>query len=305
MEKLDKNTNKYLKKDLEDELKKDYIIKLKDKKFLSLVNKFKLKEEVGMRYTSKLEHVIDNLNNCEKCKGLVECKNDITGCVYYPKKTDEGLDFNYVTCKYKNKELEEQKKNKSITIGLSDELKNAKLANVDVKDLKRKEVIKWITNFEENYPKTNKGLYLHGSFGSGKTFLISALLNELAKKDYKVIMIYYPELLNKLKSTFDSEDNSFDELFSDIKSCDILLLDDIGAEVVTNWSRDEILGTLLQYRMEHNLTTFFTSNLTIEELELNLSIVKNSVDKVKARRIIERIKQLTTDMELISKNRRN
>ena len=305
MEKIDKNTNKFLKKDLEDELKKDYINALKDKKFLSLVNKFKLKDEVGMKYTSKLEHVLDNLKNCEKCKGLVECKNDITGCVYYPKKMGNGLDFNYVTCKYKNKEIEELSKNKSITIGLSEELASAKLANVDVKDLKRKEVIKWITNFEENYPNIKKGLYLHGSFGSGKTFLIAALLNELAKKDYNVIMLYYPELLNKLKSTFDKEDVSFNELFNDVKSCDLLLLDDIGAETVTNWSRDEILGTLLQYRMEHNLTTFFTSNLTIDELETNLSLVKNNVDKVKARRIIERIKQLTIDMELISKNRRN
>ena len=304
MEKFNIN-NKFKKNDLEKELNKDYIIALKDKMFLSLVNKFKLDDETGMKYTSKLEHVVDNLKNCEKCKGLVECKNDVVGCVYYPKKTDDGLDFNYNTCKYKNKELDELSKNKSITIGLSEELKNAKLANVDVKDLKRKEVIKWITNFEKNYPKLKKGLYLHGSFGSGKTYLISALLNELAKKNYNVIMIYYPELLNKLKSTFDSESESFNGLFSEIKSCDLLLLDDIGAETVSSWSRDEILGTLLQYRMEHTLTTFFTSNLTIEELEVNLSLAKNSVDKVKSRRIIERIKQLTDDLELISKNRRN
>ena len=82
-------------------------------------------------------------------------------------------------------------------------------------------------------------------------------------------------------------------------------IDDIGAESVSTWSRDEILGTILQYRMENNLTTFFTSNLTIDELEANLSITKNNVDKVKARRIIERIKQLTVDIELVSKNRRN
>ena len=118
-------------------------------------------------------------------------------------------------------------------------------------------------------------------------------------------MMYYPEMLNKLKSTFDNISESFNETFESVKTCDILLLDDIGAETVTNWSRDEILGSLLQYRMEHNLTTFFTSNLNIEELETHLSLIKNNTDKVKARRIIERIKQLTDDLELISKNRRN
>lgn len=55
---------------------------------------------------------------------------------------------------------------------------------------------------------------------------------------------------------------------------DLLLLDDIGAETVTNWSRDEILGTILQYRMENNLSTFITSNLNISELEGHSSLVK-------------------------------
>ena len=57
--------------------------------------------------------------------------------------------------------------------------------------------------------------------------------------------------------------------------------------------------------MEESLPTFFTSNLTIEELEKALSISSSGVDKVKARRIIERIKQLSITQELISKNRRS
>ena len=145
---------------------------------------------------------------------------------------------------------------------------------------------------------------MHGSFGSGKTYIIAALLNELARKNYKTMIMYYPEILNKLKSTFDTKE-SFNDTLESIKKVDILLIDDIGAETVTTWSRDEILGTILQYRMEQNLSTFFTSNLTLEELEINLSLAKNNTDKVKARRIIERIKQLTNNIELISKNRRN
>ena len=179
------------------------------------------------------------------------------------------------------------------------------MSEIDINDKKRVELIKWLKNFYDEYPNSKKGLYLHGSFGSGKTYLVAALLNELAKKNYKTVIMYYPEMLSRLKSTFDSTVESYNEVFDKIKTCDILLIDDIGAETVTNWSRDEILGTILQYRMEHELSTFLTSNLTIEELETHLSLVKNNMDKVKARRIIERIKQLTTDMELISVNRRN
>lgn len=305
MEELNKTTNKFYKSNLDDTLKRDYISSLKDKKFSSLVNKLKLTEEIGMKYTSKLEHTIENLKNCENCKCLNECKNEVNGCVYYPQKNDNKLDFNYVACKYKNKSIEESKINKSFTLGISNEIKNASMSEIDINDKKRVELIKWLKKFYDEYPNTKKGLYLHGSFGSGKTYLVAALLNELAKKNYKTVIMYYPEMLSRLKSTFDNTEESYNEVFDKIKTSDILLIDDIGAETVTNWSRDEILGTILQYRMEHELSTFLTSNLTIEELETHLSLVKNNMDKVKARRIIERIKQLTTDIELISVNRRN
>ena len=124
----------------------------------------------------------------------------------------------------------------------------------------------------------------------------------MAKKDIASVMVYYPELLRSLKSSFG---NDYEEKFTKLKTVPLLLLDDIGAENTTNWSRDEVLAPLLQYRMENHLSTFFTSNLTKEELELTLSNTNNGVDKIKARRVIERINQLTVDLELISKNRRN
>ena len=57
--------------------------------------------------------------------------------------------------------------------------------------------------------------------------------------------------------------------------------------------------------MEEHLPTFFTSNLSLKELEEHLQIGKSSEDKIKARRIIERVKQLTEDFELITINHRN
>ena len=116
--------------------------------------------------------------------------------------------------------------------------------------------------------------------------------------------MYYPQLLRTLKETFNKTDKTYDDILNRLTKSDLLLIDDIGAENVTAWSRDEVLGTIVQYRMEESLPTFFTSNLNIEELEAHLAETKNSVDLVKAKRIIERIKTLTDDIELVSKNRR-
>ena len=56
--------------------------------------------------------------------------------------------------------------------------------------------------------------------------------------------------------------------------------------------------------MQQGLATFFTSNFTIEELEEHFSLSNNSLEKVKARRIIERIKQLTEVLVMVSENKR-
>ena len=116
-------------------------------------------------------------------------------------------------------------------------------------------------------------------------------------------IVYFPEFLRSLKSSF-NDDDEFKKKFETIKKVELLLLDDIGAEAITPWSRDEILGTILQYRMQSHLPTFFTSNLNLSELEENLSLSATGVDKVKARRIMERIKQLTEEVVLISENKR-
>ena len=92
-------------------------------------------------------------------------------------------------------------------------------------------------------------------------------------------------------------------VFDKVKKCDLLLIDDIGAETVTSWNRDEVLGTILQYRMQESLPTFFTSNLSLKELEVHLA-GNDSEGKIKARRIIERIKYLTDNITMIAENRR-
>lgn len=287
-------------KDRTRELKKSYIEALKDEYFEKLIVRLKLKEEIAMQYTSKLESTVCELNNCKKCRSLLECKNKMQGYVDYPTLEDDHLRFNYVSCKYKNKHDAEEK-HKPTTYSMPESIASCSLKNIDLTDKKRLPLMKWVNKFIKNYPNTYKGLYLHGSFGSGKTYILASLLNEIAKKDKKVTIIYYPEMLIDLKSSFNDD---FDLKMHTLKTTDILLIDDIGAEAVTPWSRDEILGTILQYRMDSKLTTFFTSNLNIEELESHLSNSSNGVDYVKAKRIIERIKYLTEDIELISENRR-
>lgn len=262
-------------------------------------------EDTLMKYTSRLEEAFSECKNCIKCKGLDICKNKVPGYAYTPTAKEKMIEFSYVICKYQQEEDNKTAYQKNLELfEMPKDIKNASFKDMYKDDKARVPIVKYFKDFIDNYDKEDKpkGIYLNGSFGSGKTYLVAALFNELAKKGVRSILIYYPEFLRSLKASFQT---NYDEQFNSIKKVPLLLLDDIGAENCSNWSRDEVLGPILQYRMDNHLPTFFTSNLTLDELENSLAMTSSGVDKVKARRIIERIKQLTTPLELISKNRRN
>ena len=275
---------------------KEYNTALNNDEYNALVKKLKIDQETAKKNTIKLFDSLEELSHCKKCRSLYDCQNKVKGHVYFPELKTSNLVFSYIPCKYQKKAMQSNKEtNESI-------LDSAKIK--DIKPTKNRiEVIKWIKNYYDKFDPytTNKGLYLHGNFGTGKTFLISALLNELKNK-YSVSteIVYVPELLRKLKENLSLVG---DKLYY-LENVDILLLDDIGAEKVTEWGRDEIIGTILQTRMNKGMPTFFTSNLTKEELERHLSLTKEREDQVKAKRILERIKFLTDDIELLGNNYR-
>lgn len=286
-------------------LKQSFINALEDKNFKDYISKLNIEEDILMKYTSTLKEVALEQHNCKTCKGIFMCKNKIKGYKLSLERENNTLSFPYVMCSKKKREEDEAKYLENIKYyNISKELQDASFKNLYKDDASRVPILKYMMEFIKKYESGEKvkGLFLTGSFGSGKTYLISALFNDMAKKGVKCAIVYYPELIRDLKASFSS--NNYSEKFDYIKKSKMLLLDDIGAENVTNFNRDEVLGPILQYRMEQNLPTFFTSNLTLEELEANLSMTSSGVDNIKARRIIERIKQLSDVIELVSKNRR-
>ncbi len=286
--------------EVKENIDKEYLKALENVDFNNIVTNLKLDNNILKKNVTKINDTIEELKNCKKCKGLYMCKNKFEGHIFFPENNNEKLRFVYTPCKYQKKfEVEKQKKEASRNI-----LDTVRMKDIDITDKNRLPLIKWLKNFYDEYEpnKILKGLYLHGTFGSGKTFLISCLLNELKeKKGAKIAKVYLPDLYRGLRDNFDL----LDKKVSFYQNIEILLIDDIGSESVTEWNRDEILSAILQYRMNKALTTFFTSNLNLKELENHLALTKVGDDFIKSSRIIERVKQLSTPLELQSENKRN
>lgn len=281
---------------VENAVQENYYRALNDSKLQSLINNLNVSQEEIKNNVTKLEETLKQLDNCKNCKGLASCLNPSKGCVSYPKNYNNHLEFFYLACRYKKQKIKQDKEKMTQEKVLA----NASLKDLDTTDKNRYPLIKWVTKFIKEYDntKSNKGLYLHGNFGCGKTYILACLFNEMKVRGYSTSIVYFPSLLKDLKGDFDSMLDTLNFL----DDVDLLLIDDIGAEKVTEWGRDEILGTILQYRMNNMKTTFFTSNFNIPELEKHLS--NNGSEPIKANRIIERIKYLTVDMEMVSKNMR-
>jgi len=173
------------------------------------------------------------------------------------------------------------------------------------KNEKRSFVFKETMRFVKEYKKNNftKGLYIHGQFGTGKTFILQRLALTMAKKNVKVIIAYYPDLVRMIKSSIASRDTEV--IINKLKNVDILMLDDIGAETNTNFIRDEVLGPILQYRMNNLLPVCMTSNLSLIDLEKHFQDSTTSINLVNSERIISRIRYLMNEVYLDDKNYRD
>ncbi|QQQ35795.1 primosomal protein DnaI [Streptococcus mitis] len=195
-------------------------------------------------------------------------------------------------------------KNRLKLINLPASLRKASLAQVDLDDLGRLPVFEKLLAFVEQYPTIRKGLYLYGDFGVGKSFMVAALAHDLSeKRGVSSTLLHYPSFVIDVKNAIG--DGNVKTLVDELKLSEVLILDDIGAEQSTAWVRDEILQVILQYRMQENLPTFFTSNFNFEELELHFAKGKHGNDETwEARRVMERIRYLAEETRLEGVNRR-
>ena len=162
------------------------------------------------------------------------------------------------------------------------------------------EVIKVCKSILNN--QTRRGIYIYGPTGTGKTYLMGCIYNYFKQNGREPAILYYPEFIRKIKSKISN--NSYDLYIDLIRDEEILIIDDIGAENITEFIRDEVLGPIINHREAEKLPTFFSSNLSIDDLSELLSNGRTTVDKTKALRIVERIHSLSASHFLDGENER-
>ncbi|MDM8212723.1 primosomal protein DnaI [Enterococcus hirae] len=165
-------------------------------------------------------------------------------------------------------------------------------------------LIEFSAAYLENPKSFHKGLYLYGSFGVGKSYLLGALAHELAVNGVASMLVHFPTFAQEMKESIGEKTTK--QKLKAAKEAPVLMIDDIGADSQSAWIRDEVLAIILQYRMQEKLPTFFTSNKEMKQLQSEYLLTsRNGEEPVKAMRIMERIRYLADEMHIEGPDRRN
>ena len=244
--------------------------------------------------------------NCRHCPGLSQCPNMLAGYEPHLFLNHGHIQIEFNKCHLKRAdEREKEKQSLIISLYMPKEILQARFEDFDRDASSRLAASKAALTFaDEARPGEDaQGLYLYGRFGVGKTFIMGAIVNRLKARDIQSLIMYFPDFCREIKHSL--SDGSFNQKIEQVRQVPVLILDDIGAESMSSWLRDEVLGVILQYRVMEKLPTLFTSNYDYDELEEHLAYSdKNGIEELKAKRMMERIRHYTTPYFLDGRNRR-
>lgn len=114
-------------------------------------------------------------------------------------------------------------------------------------------------NYLANFDTDNTNLLFYGESGNGKTFLSWCIAKELLDRGFLVVYKTSDDLLRALKDIKFNNDTDLENL---LINCDLLIIDDLGSEQITDFSSTELF-TLINKKILKNKKMLISTNLSL------------------------------------------
>jgi DNA replication protein DnaC len=136
-----------------------------------------------------------------------------------------------------------------------------------------KKAVAFLQEFAEN---PSGWVVLQGEVGTGKSHLAFAVALHRIERAQPVYVSTAPDMLDVLRDAYNEEDGEFQRRFERIRSCPLLILDDLGSERLSDWAEERIY-MLFNYRYQKRLPTLVTTN---DHLGTNSKIDKRIISRM-------------------------
>jgi DNA replication protein DnaC len=139
---------------------------------------------------------------------------------------------------------------------------NASFDNFSTRNGELTTVFMAVRQYVKDFPNTKQpGLLLMGRPGSGKTHLAVAAFREILGKGFEGLFFDYQNLLDRIRSSYDPSSQTSDkEAYRVAMDKEVLLLDDLGANRITDWVEDTVTS-IITTRCNHRKPLIATTNL--------------------------------------------
>ncbi|MFD3155401.1 ATP-binding protein [Haloimpatiens sp. FM7330] len=129
------------------------------------------------------------------------------------------------------------------------------------------EILVNVKHFIQNFKNQNTNLLFYGTSGTGKTFLSNCISKELLDRGHLVVYRTAKELIENLREARFAGNDSLEDL---ILNCDLLVIDDLGTEQLTDFTKSELFN-LLNTKLLKNKKMIVSTNFSIEQLSKHYS----------------------------------
>ena len=150
------------------------------------------------------------------------------------------------------------------------QFENFEIAGFDnPQDVQKK--VNWCKNFADQIVQGNcrDSLFLRGDVGRGKTHLSSAIANRVLAGGKTVIYKRAADLFDMIRQyKYEEGSQRWNEVLEQLVNCDLLVIDDLGAERATDFVVEQLV-LLLEERNYRNKPWVINSNLTLNQIQSN------------------------------------
>ena len=234
---------------------------------------------------AEIVRIEDKRELCRDCTG--DCRQHTHGYYEVVSPTSTGLfHCTMQMCEWERVRREQKRLNRLVqSCGIPSAYKRKTFDDYIVSEGAEKavEVAKWLVEYPD------KGAMFYGATGAGKTLLAAIVAQEKMKRGISVVFASVPDLLMDIRDSFGTGRTA--EILRSVQRVPCLVLDDLGAERMSEWVGEQVFA-ILNYRSTHELQTIITSNYGLTALAERMTAAtkgKDSGDDVQSQRILSRI----------------